>query len=109
MENVEHSNDEGLILEGDTATNEDMWTNLKWLGGTDTQPIYGYKLTPDKVTDGGSQETDSPTKGSFTIRVQEVVSGEAKIKLTLVATKDETEVVLPYTLTIKFGKKGGNA
>ena len=109
MENVEHSNDEGLILEGDTATNEDMWTNLKWLGGTDTQPIYGYKLTPDKVTDGGSQETDSPTKGSFTIRVQEVVSGEAKIKLTLVATKDETEVVLPYTLTIKFGKKGANA
>ena len=109
VENDKQPNGEGLILQADTTkmgTDEDtgMWTNLKWLGGTDKKPIYGYKLTPDKVA---GTETDSQTSGSFTIRVQELVSGTAKIKLTLVATKGDSEVILPYTLTIKFGK-GGN-
>lgn len=110
VENEKQPNGEGLILQADTAkmgTDEDtgMWTNLKWLGGTEENPVYGYKLTPDKETDG---TTDSKTKGSFTIRVQELVSGTAKIKLTLVATKGTNEVILPYTLTINFGKEGGN-
>lgn len=111
-DNKKYDNGEGLILEGDTITvgtdaDTKMWTKLPWLG-TEQNPVYGYKLTPDKVTVDGT-EKDSPTSGCFTIRVQEVASGTAKIKLTLVATKDNNEVILPYTLTIKFGKKGGNA
>ena len=102
IDNTKYANNDGLILEADTATNKEMWTTLPWL-----DDAYGYKLTPDSaVADGVT--TYSQTTGSFTIRVQELVSGTAKVKLTLVATKDETEVILPYTLTINFGKEGGN-
>lgn len=75
--------------------------NAPWLSAADG--LYGYKLTPDTDTD------KSKTTGSFTITAQELSNaGTATIKLTLVAevTKDNntSQVILPYTLTIKNGK-----
>ncbi|WP_455636053.1 hypothetical protein [Parabacteroides sp.] len=66
-----------------------------------------FELTPD------SDETNNPTKGSFTVRTQELAkASSAEIKLTLVATygtePDQREVEIPYTIIIT-NKKGGNS
>ncbi|WP_455624210.1 FimB/Mfa2 family fimbrial subunit [Parabacteroides sp.] len=88
---------EKVILGSDTDPNT---LNAPWLSATDGE--YGYKLTPDTK--------DSDIIGSFTITAQELsYAGTATIKLTLVAevtTADQntSQVILPYTLTIKNGK-----
>ncbi|WP_455633262.1 FimB/Mfa2 family fimbrial subunit [Parabacteroides sp.] len=88
---------EKVILGPDT---DPKTLNAPWLSATDGE--YGYKLTPDTK--------NSDKTGSFTITAQELSNaGTATIKLTLVAevTKDNntSQVILPYTLTIKNGKK----
>ncbi len=87
---------EKVILGPDT---DPSTLNAPWLSAADG--LYGYKLTPDTE--------DPETTGSFTITAQELSNaGTATIKLTLVAevTKDgnTSQVILPYTLTIKNGK-----
>lgn len=103
-ENVRQEENKGLIYvdpkdTDDENPNLNIWTNLTWLG----VDKLGFTLTPDVNSDG----TTSSTSGSFKIRIQELVSGSAKVKLTLVATNGTSEVVLPYTITFNYGK-GGN-
>ncbi|WP_455634294.1 hypothetical protein [Parabacteroides sp.] len=79
---------------------DDNTEDAPWLSAADG--LYGYKLTPDTKK--------LKTTGSFTITAQELsYAGTATIKLTLVAevTKDgnTSQVILPYTLTIKNDKK----
>lgn len=82
----------GLILEPEA----DERASLPWLS-TDA---WGFKMTP---VEGSS------TKGSFTIRLQELVpdadTSTARIKLTLVATNGTSTVILPYYINIKFGSQ----
>ena len=60
------------------------------------KPQCAFKMTAEDETG-----TTSSTKGYFTITLQELTNAaSATIKLNLVAEKDGTEVVLPYTLTI---------
>ena len=102
-ENSELADGKGLILvdydDTDNESGESLWTNLPWISSS----ARGFALTPDKEVDG---TTDSKTSGSFKVRIQELSSGTAKIKLTLVATKGTSEITLPYTITLKY--KGGN-
>ena len=93
----------GLILvdykDKDDESGDLLWTTLPWISSSS----YGFTLTPDKETDG---TTDSKTSGSFKVRIQELSSGTAKVKLTLVATNGTSEITLPYTIT--FNYTGGN-
>lgn len=72
----------------------------------------GYKNQPQPewvyVLDHSNSAT--PNTGSFTVTAQELASAaSATIRLNLVAENQEgTEVILPYTLTIKNDKEGGN-
>lgn len=93
-----------LILEPSRTddTKGEIWDSLPWLDSN----AWGYHLTQD----------GEKISGSFTVNIQELSSGTAKIKLTLVA-KHKTDgniVVLPYTLTLNYGntattRKGGNS
>lgn len=96
----------GLILEPDRTDNtgkDSVWDALPWIS-TDA---WGYHLT-------AAAESGTPS-GSFTVNLQELASGTAKIKLTLVARHNtqQTTVVLPYTITLLYGnaatEKGGAA
>lgn len=94
----------GLILK--PAEGEANYVKLPWLS-TDA---WGFQMTPAKVTgEAAGTETESTTKGSFTIRLQELVpdaeTSTARIKLTLVATKGTSTVILPYYINIKFGSQ----
>ncbi|MCI7782466.1 MAG: hypothetical protein MR544_05100 [Parabacteroides sp.] len=84
----------GLILK--PAEGEANYVKLPWLS-TDA---WGFQMTPVE---------ESSTKGSFTIRLQELVpdaeTSTARIKLTLVATKGTSTVILPYYINIKFGSQ----
>lgn len=104
VENERQDENKGLIYVDPNDTDDEnpelkIWTDLTWLGDGER----GFTLTPDVNNDG----TASVTSGSFKIRIQELVSGSAKVKLTLVATDGTSEVVLPYTITFYYGK-GGN-
>lgn len=102
-ENSGQADGKGLILvdydDTDDESGESLWTTLHWIPSSP----YGFTLTPDKETDG---TTDSKTSGSFKVRIQELSSGTAKVKLTLVATNGTSEITLPYTITLNY--KGGN-
>ena len=97
----------GLILE--PAEEDANYVELPWLSTSSTK-AWGFKMTPAKVTgEAAGTETESTTKGSFTIRLQELVpnanTSTARIKLTLVATNGTTTVILPYYINIKFGSQ----
>lgn len=77
---------------------------------------------PEANNDGGWQpnaieftlnhDDTSPLSGSFTITAQELAyTGTATINLTLIVLINDSEVVLPYTITLTNGKpakQGGN-
>lgn len=91
-------NPNGLILvrddDKDDESQKNIWIDLDWLD--DSQK--GFNLQP---TEG------STTSGSFKLRIQELASGTAKVKLTLVATHTSgQEITLPYTITLNY--EGGN-
>ncbi|HIX85906.1 MAG TPA: hypothetical protein H9848_04775 [Candidatus Parabacteroides intestinigallinarum] len=91
-------NPNGLILvrddDKDDESQKNIWIDLDWLD--DSQK--GFNLQP---TEG------SKTSGSFKLRIQELASGTAKVKLTLVATHTSgQEIILPYTITLNY--EGGN-
>lgn len=76
------------------------------------------KELPDKKEITLTPDASNDTKGSFTVRTQELgKDSSAEIKLTLVATygdNDKQEVVIPYTIIIQNNKqtqttKGGNS
>ena len=103
VENERQDENKGLIYVDPNDTDDEnpelkIWTDLTWLGDGER----GFTLTPDVNNDG----TASVTSGSFKIRIQELVSGSAKVKLTLVATDGTSEITLPYTIT--FNYTGGN-
>lgn len=103
VENERQDENKGLIYVDPNDTDDEnpelkIWTDLTWLGDGER----GFTLTPDVNNDG----TASVTSGSFKIRIQELVSGSAKVKLTLVATDGTSEITLPYTITLNY--KGGN-
>ena len=103
VENERQDENKGLIYVDPNDTDDEnpelkIWTDLTWLGDGER----GFTLTPDVNNDG----TASVTSGSFKIRIQELVSGSAKVKLTLVATNGTSEITLPYTIT--FNYTGGN-
>lgn len=97
------SNGQLILVPERTEENEgSAWDKLPWLG----DDKWGYHLTPN----------DNKISGSFTVNLQELASGTSKIRLTLVAKhkNNGTTVVLPYTLTLNYGKaattpKGGNS
>ena len=90
-------NTDKLILERendkDDESQTDIWTTLSWLNDQ-----KGFNLQPTE---------SSTTSGSFKLRIQELTSGRAKVKLTLVATNSTgNEITLPYTITLNY--TGGN-
>lgn len=103
--NTEVANGTGYLLEP-AAKDELLWWKAAF-GNETNKPACAFPLVKAKADNGTD---DSPGKGSFTITLQELAgAASATIRLTLVAVHktNRTEVVLPYTLTIK-NKEGGN-
>lgn len=101
---VTGTNENNFLLQPEASETDPMswWVSSK---PKPVDPAFTYKLTLDQDAQGN----DSPTKGSFTINVQELSDyGAATFRLNLVATRtvDGTEqtIVLPYLITLNNGK-----